>query len=248
MDRVERSKQKYQELFGSPATPDENMDPEFMNILQRFVFGEVCFQGNLADKMREMITVAVLTANQTLPQLKAHIGAALNVGVTPVEVKEAIYQCAPYIGFPKTLNGITQANDVFKERGITVPVEKQGTVTEETRFEEGLKVQKSIFGDTIDKMYETAPENQMHIQKYLSAMCFGDFYTRNGLDIKTRELLTFCIISALGGCENQVKAHVMGNVDAGNDKNTLITAITHCILYIGFPRTLNALTCINEVI
>jgi alkylhydroperoxidase/carboxymuconolactone decarboxylase family protein YurZ len=85
-------------------------------------------------------------------------------------------------------------------------------------------------------------------QEYLSAMCFGDFYTRSGLDVKTRELLTLCILSTLGGCESQVKAHVQGNLDVGNDKEMMIEAITQCLPYIGFPRTLNALNCVNDII
>ncbi|WP_235847635.1 carboxymuconolactone decarboxylase family protein [Paenibacillus tuaregi] len=66
--------------------------------------------------------------------------------------------------------------------------------------------------------------------------------------MKTRELLTLCILSALGGAENQVKAHVQGNLNVGNNKEMMITAITHCLPYIGFPRTLNALSCVNEII
>ena len=64
----------------------------------------------------------------------------------------------------------------------------------------------------------------------------------------TREILTFCIISSLGGCESQVKSHVQGNVNVGNTKENLIDALTCCLPYIGFPRTLNALGCVNAVI
>ena len=67
------------------------------------------------------------------------------------------------------------------------------------------------------------------------------------LDLKTRELLTLCIISALGGCESQVKSHVQGNLSVGNSKQTLVDAMTQCLPYMGFPRTLNALACINQV-
>ena len=96
-------------------------------------------------------------------------------------------------------------------------------------------------------MHKNAPENQKHIQNYLSAMCFGDFYTRDGLDLKMRELLTLCILSTLGGCENQLRSHVGGNLAVGNDKDIMIEAVTQCMPYIGFPRTLNALGCINEI-
>ncbi|MDX8339422.1 carboxymuconolactone decarboxylase family protein [Draconibacterium sp. IB214405] len=248
MDRIELSKKKFEELFGQHTGPLTETDPDLQEMLNRFIFGEVFYQGDLNDKLRELITIVVLTTNQTLEQLQAHVFAALNIGVTPVEIKEAIYQCAPYLGFPKVLNAINKANEVFMAANISLPVESQKIVTEETRFDDGLKVQKSIFGEIIDKMHEMAPDNQKHIQNYLSAFCFGDIYTRGTLDLKTRELLTLCILSALGGCESQVKSHVNGNLSVGNDKNIMLTAVTQCLPYMGFPRTLNALACINEII
>jgi len=248
MNRVEKSKEKYKQLFGDEVPAAYATDPDFQDILSRFIFGEVFYQGNLDDKQRELITLSVLTANQTLPQLKAHVVAALNVGLTPIEIKEAIYQCAPYIGFPKTLNAMGEINEVFKSKNIALPIESQNKVEEDNRFEKGLAVQVEIFGEVIAKMREGAPSNQKHIQDYLSSFCFGDFYTRGGLDLKTREMLTLCIVSSLGGAEGQVKAHVQGNLNVGNDKETMITALTHCLPYMGFPRTLNALSCVNEII
>lgn len=247
MDRIEKSKEKFKQLFGERETAVQATDPDFQDILSRFIFGEVFYQGNLNDKHRELISLVVLTTNQTLPQLKAHVDAALNVGLTPIEIKEAVYQCVPYIGFPKTLNAINEINDFFQAKNIMLPIESQKTVNEDNRLEKGIAVQSEIFGDVIAKMRESAPDDQKHIQDYLSAFCFGDFYTREGLDLKTRELLTLCIISALGGAEVQVKAHVQGNKNVGNDKETLIAAITHCLPYIGFPRTLNALASVNEL-
>lgn len=248
MNRVEKSKEKYRQLFGDGVPAGYATDPDFQDILCHFIFGEVFYQGNLDNKLRELITLVVLTTNQTLPQLKAHVGAALNVGLTPVEIKEAIYQCAPYIGFPKTLNAINEVNEVFKAKNIALPIESQKKVEEDNRFEKGLATQVKIFGEIIEKMQEAAPGNQKHIQEYLSSFCFGDFYTRGGLDLKTRELLTLCIISALGGAEGQVKSHVLGNKNVGTDKETMIAAITQCLPYIGFPRTLNTLACVNEII
>src|SRR5947209_1997177 len=140
MDRVEKSKEKFKQLFGEGVTAAHATDPDFQDILSRFIFGEVFYQGNLSDKIRELITLVVLATNQTLPQLKAHVAAALNVGLTPVEIKEAVYQCAPYIGFPKTLNAINEVNDVFKARNITVPIQSQKTVDEDNRLEQGLAV------------------------------------------------------------------------------------------------------------
>lgn len=69
------------------------------------------------------------------------------------------------------------------------------------RLEKGIAVQSDIFGkDHIEKMRQNAPQELRHIQDYLSANCFGDYYTRTGLDIPTRELLTFTVLVAMGGC------------------------------------------------
>lgn len=106
MDRIERTEEKFRELFNCSPVQNEGTDPEFMRILQRFIFGEVCYAGSLDNRMRELITITVLAVNQTLPQLKAHVGACLNIGLSPLEIRETLYQCAPFIGFPKTLNAI----------------------------------------------------------------------------------------------------------------------------------------------
>ena len=145
------------------------------------------------------------------------------------------------------LDLLEPTNKIFEEKGIKLPLEKQGTTNRENRFDKGLEVQKSIFGDVIDKNYENSPENQVHIQKFLSDNCFGDYYTRNGLDIKTRELITFSILISQGGCEPQVKGHIAGNVNVGNDKQTLLNTVTALLPYIGYPRSLNAISCINQV-
>jgi 4-carboxymuconolactone decarboxylase len=137
---------------------------------------------------------------------------------------------------------------VLQSNGIKLPLEDQSTTTPQTRYAKGLKVQKEIFGEMIDKMYDESPKNQLHIQKYLSANCFGDYITRNGLDIKTRELLTFAMLISLGGVDPQVKGHIQGNVYVGNNKELLLSVVTQLLPYIGYPRTLNAIKCLNEVI
>jgi 4-carboxymuconolactone decarboxylase len=148
----------------------------------------------------------------------------------------------------KCLIFLHATNEIFESRGIKLPVEGQSTTTPETRFEEGIRLQKAIFGGMIDKMYQELPANQIHIQKYLSANCFGAYMTRNGLDTKTRELLTFALLLSLGGCESQLKGHIQGNINVGNDKTTLIDMVIQLLPYVGYPRTLNAIRCLNEVL
>lgn len=249
MSRLQATGKNRQKFIGELQPPLAETDADLIDIKERLLYGEIVEHGTLNDHQRMLITLVVLTTSQTLDEMKTQTEAALRVGLSPVEIKEALYQCAPYIGFPKAESAIHLVNETFAECRIYLPVRSQATVTDENRFRDGLAVQKAIFGDSIDKMHATAPDGQKEIMiNYLSAFCFGDFYTRKGLDLKTRELLTFSIVSALGGCEAQVKAHVQGNANMGNSKQNLIDALAMMLPYIGFPRTLNALGCVNAVL
>src|SRR3954454_16805570 len=115
----------YERLFGprDPGTSED--DPELGSILRRFIFGDVFDTGVLSDQTRELITVTVLACLQTLPQLGSHITAALRVGVEPIKIREAIYQLAPFIGFPRTLNAVATINEIFRDHGIELPLPAQ---------------------------------------------------------------------------------------------------------------------------
>jgi len=244
--RIERAKKKYQELFGQQILASKT-DPELMDILQRLIFGEIFYIGNLDDKTRELITITVLATNQTLPQLKAHTHAALNIGITPIEIREAVYQGATFIGFPKVLNALDTINKVFTSRGIALPLENTGKVKENERFEKGKEMQFPLYGDRMKQSMKDLPgEFAETIPRLLTESGFGDFYTRGGLDTKTRELLIFCGLATLGGTERQIASHAAGNLKAGNSKETLLSAMVHCYPYIGFPRVSNAISAIRE--
>lgn len=247
MDRIELCKKNFTTLFGGEALTGQGSDPEMMDILQKFIFGEVFRTGNLDMKTREMITCITLTTMQTLPQLKAHAGAALNVGVTPVELRELVYLCAPYIGFPKTLNALATINEVFTERGIALPLEKQGTVTEENRYEKGHDIQEPIYGDAVKEALKNVPGGLGdETARFLTEYCFGDIYTRSGMDMQTRELLVYCILTTLEA-DNQLISHTRSNIKLGNSKETLAAAVIQCLPYIGFPPAMKTLKIIQEV-
>ena len=236
-------------VFSEGIPVDGAKDPELFEIFDNFALGAVLGHGGLDARTRLMCILASNVASQGRAAFRATLDAALGAGVTPVEVKEVLYQAVPYVGMAKVADFIGAANDVLEARGVGLPLEGQSTTTPADRFEKGLAVQRSIFGaGHIDAMREAAPENQKHIQQYLSDNCFGDFLTRGGLDVKTRELVTFSLLVSLGGCEPQVKGHIAGNVNLGNDKAVLLAVVTQLLPYIGYPRTLNAIGCLNEVL
>ena len=246
MTRTDICKENYKTLFGGEALPATGDDPEMMAILQKYIFGEVFTVGNLDIRTREMLTVTSLAVQQTMPQLKAHINAALNIGVTPIELRESIYQLAPFIGFPKTLNALGVLNEVFKERGIKTPLESTATVKENERYQKGFEIQNPLYGDEIKESMNGLPDDMgADVARFLTEVCFGDFYTRKGLDIKTRELLFIAALVTTGNTET-LKSHIKGNLKAGNSKETIVSAIIRCLPYVGFPDTLAALRVLKE--
>jgi 4-carboxymuconolactone decarboxylase len=247
MSISETANKNHEALFPNRTSTLKVTDPELIEVFDNFAFDEVLGYGSLDTRTRLMVILASMIACQALGEYKVMLGGALNIGVTPVEVKEIVYQAVPYVGMSKVYDFIHATNEIMASRGIKLPLEGQSTTSPETRFENGLAVQKAIVGDAIDRMYRESPANQIHIQKYLSANCFGDYLTRTGIDIKTRELLTFSMLLSLGGCEPQLKGHIQGNLNVGNDKEILLSVVTQLIPYVGYPRSLNAIRCINEV-
>jgi 4-carboxymuconolactone decarboxylase len=245
---TEEATKNHEELWPEYQSRAMHTDPELIELFDNFAFDEVISYGNLDTKTRVMMILGSTIACQAQGEYKMMVNAALNVGITPVAVKEILYQSVPYVGIAKVVDFIYLTNEIFTGRGIALPLEGQSTTTRENRYEKGLEVQKAIFGEVIDKMYQESPADQLHIQKFLSANCFGDYYTRNGLDLKTRELLTYSMLISMGGTESQVKGHIQGNVNVGNNKETLLSVTTQLLPYIGYPHTLNAIKCLNEVL
>lgn len=248
MDRIERAADTYRRIFGDGELRFERTDPEFVEILRRLIFGEVFHTGDLDERTRELITIVLLAVNQTLPQLASHVGAALRIGVPALEIREALYTCATFIGFPRTLNALGAANEAFTAHGIELPLPTAGTVTEETRFDAGRALQEPLYGDAMRTNLADLPDGLGEAMAgFLTAAGFGDFYTRDGLDLKTRELLVACVLAALGDMPVQVRSHGLGNLKLGTSKATLIAAMIHAFPYIGFPRALNAVRIIREL-
>ena len=137
-------------------------------------------------------------------------------------------------------------NEELTRRGIALPLEPQGTVEPEQRREAGNQVQVEAFGEGLRESWKQGPKEKRHINSWLASNCFGDYYTRKGLSLPQREMITFCFLAAQGGCEPQLTAHARANMTVGNDRLFLIQVVSQCLPYIGYPRSLNALNCIEN--
>ena len=224
-------------------------DPEFTERFEAFAYHEVVNQvkTKLGDHTRHICYLATLLGCQGIDEYREILPKALDNGVTPVEVKEIVYQATAYLGLGRVRPFLTATNEVLGQRGVILPLPPQAQTTQENRRETGTQAQVDCFGEGMRDFWKSGPEDSRHINYWLADNCFGDYYTRKGLDMKFRELITFCFLAAQGGCEPQLKGHIAGNYHVGNDKDFLIAVISSNLPFIGYPRTLNALNCIREV-
>lgn len=242
-EAVERT----QKLFAGAESQLARTDPEFLEIIANFSQDETVKASILTEKEQMLCILSALLGCQGMGEFKNMLHAAINTGIEPVAIKEVIYQAAAYLGIGRTYDFLTAANQIMEQHGVELPLAPQATTNEETRFEEGLAKQVALFGPDMAKRQTDGPVLRRNINRWLADNCFGDYYTRNGLNDQEREMITFCFILAQGGCENQLRGHTAGNFGAGNNKEKLYSVVEQCMPYIGYPRSLNALNIIDEV-
>ena len=218
-------------------------NPEFYERFEHFAFEEVPDEeaAKLAPKTRYIAILAALMGCGGADAFTEMLPAALGSGVTPVEVMAIVYQGADYLGYGRMLPFMKAATAVLEARGVALPLPGQATTTAENRLEKGVAAQAAIFGERMNKAWKAG-----HINRWLADNCFGDYYTRTGLDLQQREMITFCFLLAQGGCEPQLIAHAKGNMNIGNSKDFLLRVVDQCLPYVGYPRSLNAISCVNK--
>lgn len=218
-------------------------DPEFMERFEHFAFEEVVKEEGqqLEPRTRYLAILAALIGCQGVEVYGEILPKALEAGLSPIAVKETVYQAADYLGMGRMWSFLRVTNEIFSRQGIALPLSGQATTTMEDRLEKGIQAQADIFGEHMKEAWKAG-----HVNRWLAANCFGDYYTRTGLDLPQREMITFCFLAAQGGCEPQLTAHAKGNMNLGNDKEFLVRVVSQCLPYIGYPRSLNAITCINK--
>ena len=221
----------------------KSTDPEYAAILDSFAGQEVPAEEGAAlpEEDRWLAILGTLLGCQGVDAFRAVLPQALDAGLTPVQVKEVVYQATDYLGIGRVLPFVNAVNEVLAARGVALPLPGQATTTQADRLEKGVDAQAQIFGAQMKEAWKAGI-----INRWLGANCFGDYYTRTGLDLRQRELITFTFLAAQGGCEPQLTAHAKGNMNLGNDAAYLTKVVLQCLPYIGYPRSLNAIGCIKK--
>jgi 4-carboxymuconolactone decarboxylase len=120
---------------------------------------------------------------------------------------------------------------------------------DDTRYERGLARMKEMGGthateEFLAALEDTAPE----LGRYVAEFIYGDLYARAGLGLKDRQLATIATLVALGGCERQLALHVGVALNLGIPTGTLTELFIHQSAYAGFPRALNAVAVLRDVL
>lgn len=235
-----------QERFAREMGALSQTDPEFMQIFTRFAFTDVPEGCTLDAPTRNLAVLSALLGCGGTHAFRALLPAALSQGLTPVMAREAVYQSAAYLGFGRMLPFLKILSGVLRAQGVQLPLPPQAGAEDSARLQAGEQAQADIFGPQMRGFAASGPEETRAIHRWLSENCFGDYYTRGGLDCRQREMVTFCLLLSQGGCEPQLSSHIAANLRLGNDRAFLIQVICQCLPYVGYPRSLNALRLVRE--
>ncbi|MCC8079489.1 MAG: carboxymuconolactone decarboxylase family protein [Oscillospiraceae bacterium] len=246
MSMTPSAKEYRERLLPDVPPTHEATDPELVERFGSFAFDEVIAQSKLDDRTRMTVILAALVGCQGVEEFKIMLPAALNVGVTPLEAREIVYQAVPYLGMGRVFPFVGAMNEIFTARGVELPLPNMAMATPDSRERKGEAAQVSIFGDSMYGFAQSGPEETRHINRWLTANCCGDWSVRGGCGYEKREVRTRCYLAAQGGCESQLTSHAKANLRLGNDKAFLIDVISNLVPYIGYPRCLNALRCLEE--
>ena len=144
--------------------------PEFAERFEHFAFDKVVNEDGqqLPGETRYLAILATLIGCGGVDAYEEILPRAMENGVTPVMVKECVYQTVDYLGYGRMLPFLNATNDVFSRSGIALPLPGQATTTMENQLEKGVAAQAAIFGDRMKEAWK-----QSHINRWLADNCIG---------------------------------------------------------------------------
>jgi 4-carboxymuconolactone decarboxylase len=230
------------ESFNAVVERLEEIDPDLSAYLVADAYGKVMSRGGLPLADRELCIVSALAAQGYLPQLQWHIGAALNSGVSPDAIREALIQVIPYAGWPAALNALGTMKVVFTERNI--PLRPSAPTTSQAAddkpiLQQGRERGGEVYGDyaAVERLLA---EYDPSLPSYLTEGAYGHIYGRAGLDMRRRELIAVAMLTAQQRLQ-QLARHVEGAHRVGASPAETKEVIMTMLLYAGWPAALNAL-------
>lgn len=249
--RMERGLAVLEQVGGGVPTPLDalaDIAPDLGRYAVEFAYGDLYTRPALDLRERQLVTVAALVAfGNAAPQLRFHLAGALNVGCTRRQIVEVLIHSCVYAGFPAALNGIAAAREVFEATGDASTTEESAPVVEDNRYERGLAALTAVDGHAGEAVIAALADIAPDLGRYIVEFSFGDIYSRPGLSLRTRELVTIAMCAATGTAAPQLRVHIHGLLNVGGTRTEVVEVMTHLAAYAGFPAALNGITVAREV-
>ena len=118
---------------------------------------------------------------------------------------------------------------------------------EQARFDLGMKKLKEVDGAGGEGVVKSLEGIAPDLGKYIVEFAFGDIYSRDGLSMQEREMVTMASLLTAGGCEPQLEVHINGALNVGLPPDKIVETLMQCVPYTGFPKVLNAIFTAKKV-
>ncbi|NEW06905.1 carboxymuconolactone decarboxylase family protein [Paenibacillus sp. SYP-B3998] len=224
-----------------------DVSPQISRYIIEF-FGQAFSNPILTYQQREMIVIsALISLGDTPNQLKWHMNFGLKVGITPNEMIEIATQCIPFCGFPRALNAVFVAKQLFAEQNIEVNIEDELLNHIDERRERGLAKLQEIDGKHGEAVADSLTDIAPMLAERIIEFAFGEIYSRTALNPKQRQLVTLGALTAQGGCEPQLDVHLNAAIRVGLTRQEVVEALLQCSPYTGFPKVLNAINVAKKI-
>jgi len=231
-----------------PADASSEVVPGLADIMAEVVYGGIWDRPQLPVADRLICTLAALGLLQRQAPLERMVATALDQGLPPRRILEVFMQAGLYGGFDTTESAAACAQAVFKERSLSVPADPPRTDSNEVLDARGRELMATLHGERGKEGY-AAPGNPITGELYPAAIRYGygELWFRPGLTHRQRMLCALASFAVLG-LERQLRKFAASALNVGLTRAEIIEAVIQTGPYGGFPRALNGLSIISEVL
>lgn len=215
------------------------VSPALAHYTESTLLGEVWKRPGLSPRDRSLVTLAVLISKQQTVELAYHLNLALDNGVKPAEISEAINHLAFYSGWGNATATILITKDVFAKRGIT-PDQLPPVSPSLLPIDQASEKVRTAY---VDKNVGPVSPGLVH---YTSASLFHDLWLRPGLAPRDRSMITVSALIATGQVA-QLAAHLNRAMDNGLTQAQASEMLTQLAFYTGWPNVFTAVPVVNDV-
>jgi 4-carboxymuconolactone decarboxylase len=226
--------------------------PDLAQLSIDFAFGEALARDGLEHKAKLLAIVAMLASSGNRSEaLRLHLAGALANGVTREEIIELLIQLSVYRGFPAALNAFSVARSVFAlgvqplQVDIPTPVETESRTNRLERGKALLAKSSAASGDAVVRSFDDiAPD----LGRMIVEHAYGEVFSRQGIDLKTRELSACAALAAIGSAttETPLRVHINAALNVGASQEEIIETLVNLAAYSGYPTTQQAIRIAAE--